>query len=127
MNQLISLATPVLSAVLLSILAVAVPLAYRKGLAVLEARKIDTTVYEAIGRAGGAAYLAFVASGRPVTDKAALEAAAAVGGRYLQARAADAIATKAGAAVSPGALADMAGAELGKLLAADPSVKVPTN
>ena len=123
MTTFISLATPWVSAFVLTLAGVILPLAYARGLAYLRAKHINTTVYEAIGRAGGVAYTAFLASGRPVTDRAALAAAAAAGGAYLESTVPGALA--ASGVTDPAKMATIAGAELGKLLALDPSIKVP--
>ena len=110
---------PWLSAVLLAIAGVLVPLAYLRGLAWLRAHALDTTIYEAIGRAGGVAYQALLVSGQPASNPSALKAAAEAGGRYLLARVPEALAARG---VASGAVAELAGAELGRLLAADPGV-----
>ena len=81
-------------------------------------RNLDTAWFEAIGRAGGVAYNTLLASGKPVTDRAALTAAAMAGAGYLADRVAPQLATRG---LTPDAVAQIAGAELGKLLAADPS------
>ena len=112
---------PWLQALALAAVGVVAPLLYVRVLAWLRARAIDTTIYEAIGRAGGRAYSALLASGRPVTDRAAIAAAAAVGGAYLMQTVPGALGAKGVA--DPAAMAELAGAELGRLLAADPTVK----
>ena len=111
-DSLVTAALPYLSALVLGVVGVVVPLAYDAGRRWLEAKHVDTAVYQAIGRAGGVAYQALLTSGRPATDRAALLAAAAAGGAYLQATVPAALAAKGVA--HP---ADLAGAELGKLLA----------
>ena len=108
-------ALPWLAAFLLALAGVLGPLLYLRGLAWLQARRIDTTVYQAIGRAGGVAYSALLASGRPASDGAALAAAAAAGGAYLAGKVPDALLARGVA--DPKAMAELAGAELGKLLA----------
>lgn len=123
MNTFIGLVTPWLAAFVLALVGIIAPLAYAKGLAYLRAKQVNTTIYEAIGRAGAVAYTAFLATGRPVTDRTALAVGAAAGGAYLKSRVPDALA--ASGVVTPQAMAELAGAEMGKLLALDPSVKVP--
>lgn len=122
-STVIGLVMPWLSAFVLALAGILLPLAYAKGLAYLKARRINTVVYEAIGRAGAVAYTAFLATGRPVTDRTALAVGAAAGGAYLKSRIPDALAVSG--VVTPEAMAELAGAEMGKLLALDPSVRVP--
>lgn len=85
----------------------------------LRRRNLDTAWFEAISRAGGVSYAALVASGRPVTDRAALAQAALAGGQYLQDRVLPQVTARA---LTPEAVAQIAGAEMGKLLAVDPTV-----
>ena len=114
-----TLLLPWLAAAVLAVGGVLVPLAYARGLAWLRAHALDTTIYEAIGRAGGVSYRALLASGQPATSPAALQQAAEAGGRYLMARVPEALAARG---VAPEAAAELPGAELGRLLAADPTV-----
>ena len=81
-------------------------------------RNLDTAWFEAISRAGGVAYASLLASGRPVTDRAALATAARAGAGYLADRVAPQVAARA---LTPEAVAQIAGAELGRLLAIDPT------
>jgi hypothetical protein len=67
-------------------------------LATLRDRNMNTMWFEVVSRAGGLAYQHLVQSGRPL-DKPALTSAAAVGASYI-----------------------LAQAELGKLLAQDPTI-----
>ena len=121
MEMVNALATPVLSAIALALLGTLGTLAYRLGLTYLEAHRIDTRWYEAIGRAGGVVYTSLAASGRPITDKEALARAAMAGAAYLTQRVGDIATLKA---LTPVDLAQIAAAEAGKLLATDPGVSV---
>lgn len=107
-----SLVLPWLNAFALAL----VPVLGGLALALLRKHGINTAWFEAIGRAGGASYMALLASGKPVTDKAALVAAAQVGADYLVARVPSIVASKG---LGPDALAQIAGAELGKVLGVD--------
>ena len=120
MNDTLALVLlPWLSAFVLAVAGVVVPLAYVRGLAWLKSRSLDTTVYEAIGRAGGVAYRALLTSGQPASNPSALKHAAEAGGSYLLATVPEALAARG---VRPEMVATLAGAELGRLLAADPTV-----
>lgn len=96
-----------------------VPVLGAYALSLLRSHGIDNVLTQAIGRAGGVAYTQLLASGKPVTDRNALASAAMAGAAYLQDRVPGIVAAKG---LSPGAVADIAGAELGRLLAADPAV-----
>jgi hypothetical protein len=98
-----------------------VPAMFALALVWLRQHKVNTTVIEAVGRAAGEVYKQIVQSGAPVTDRASLAAAVAEGRDYLQARIPDAL--KA-AGITPEGAAQMVSAELGKLLAIDPTVGV---
>lgn len=93
------------------------------GYAVVLLRKhgIDTMYFETVARAGGVAYSSLLTSGRPATDPDALQAAAQAGARYLIGRIPDMLASKG---VQPGDATQIVGAELGKLLAADPATAI---
>lgn len=117
MNTLLAALLPWLQA----FAAAVVPVLGTLALAWLRRRNINTTVIEAVGRAAGEAYRHVAASGRPITDPGALGAAIDAGGRYLVDRIPD---TLQRAGVTPEAAAQLVGAELGRLLALDPSVRV---
>ena len=112
-ETIITAALPWITAAVLACLGVVVPLAYARGLAFLKAHQVNTTMYEAIGRAGGEAYNAWVANGKPTPGSPAFLAAAAAGGAYLQATVLGTMQEKG--VTNP---AQIAGAELGRLIAA---------
>lgn len=85
------------------------------GLKLLQAHRVDTRWYEAVGRAGGVAFVQFAGSGRPVTDKTALTEAAAAGAAYLRSQMAGQIAKRK---LSEASVQEIAGAEFGTLLPA---------
>jgi hypothetical protein len=87
----------------------------------LRRRSVNATLVAAIERAGGEAYRHLLASGRAPTDPGALAAAARAGSLYLFERVPDALRARG---VSAEAAEQIAGAELGRLLATDPSVRV---
>lgn len=97
-----------------------VPILFGLGLALLRKHQINTQWYEAIGRAGGAAYNAVLTSGAQLDSKAALAVGAKAGADYLAARVPGIVAARD---LDPAALAQIAGAQLGTLLAVDPTVK----
>lgn len=109
---------PLANAVVLALL----PILGKLALDELRKRNLDAEWYEAISRAGGEAYKALLASGKPVTDKAALAAAAEAGGRYLLVRKSAQVVARGH---DPASLAQVAGAELGTLLASDPTLGPP--
>jgi hypothetical protein len=84
----------------------------------LRQHQINTRVIEAVGRAAGEAYTQMVQSGGGV-NSVSLAAAVAEGRAYLLARIPD---TLKAAGLAPEAAAQMVSAELGKLLAVDPTV-----
>lgn len=98
-----------------------IPILGTMALGWMRQRNLNTAMVEAIARAGGEAYRHLASSGRPVTDTRAVTAAAEAGARYLLDRVPD---TMRALGVSPEDAAQLAGAELGKLLAVDPSVRV---
>lgn len=106
---------PLVNAVVLALL----PILGKLALDELRKRNLDNEWYEAIGRAGGEAYKALLASGGSVTDQAALRAAAEAGGRYLLIRKSAQVVARGH---DPQSLAQIAGAELGTLLASDPTL-----
>ncbi len=106
---------PWLSAFALALL----PILGGYAMALLRKRGLDNAFFQAVSRAGGVAYAALLASGRPVTDRAALTAAAVAGASYLETRVPGLVEARG---LSPDAMAQIAGAELGKLLAIDPTV-----
>ena len=112
-QTVINAALPWITAAVLACLGVVVPLAYSRGVAYLRAHQVDTTMFEAIGRAGGAAYNAWLEAGRPAPGTPAFLVAAAAGGAYLQATVPDTMNAKG--VTNP---AQLAGAELGRLIAA---------
>ena len=88
-------------------------------LALLRKHGLDNAWFQAIGRAGGVADGALVASRRPAPGRAALGSAARAGAPDQQTRVPELVQARG---LQPSAVADIAGAELGKLLAVDPSV-----
>lgn len=112
----LQLASPIIQAVFGVVVSIAGAFIARA----MQARNLDAQWFEAISRAGGAAYAALTASGKPITSADALQAAARAGAQYLAERAADVIRAKGGR--TDDELAQIAGAELGKLLAADPTI-----
>ena len=91
------------------------------GLALLRRWRINDVVLRAIVRGAGAAYVELVQS-KQGTNNAAIEAAVDVGAGYVESRI-PATLVKAGLA-SPDAVRDAVRAQLGTLLAADPTVGV---
>ena len=114
-----NVAVPWLSAFLMAFVPIAGSIAGAAVIAELRKRNLDTAWFQAISRAGGVAYSTFVASGKPITDKAALLAAAAAGGAYLRDRVLPQVEARG---LTPDAVAQIAGAEMGRLLAVDPTV-----
>ncbi|MBV9756820.1 MAG: hypothetical protein JO047_07180 [Alphaproteobacteria bacterium] len=98
-----------------------VPPLFALGLVWLRQHQINTQVIEAVGRAAGEAYRHIVQSGGLGADPGSWAAAVAQGRAYMLARIPDALAA---AGVTPEAAAQMVSAELGKLLAVDPTVGV---
>lgn len=78
----------------------------------LKAANVNTTYYEALARAGAVALTALKTSGKPLTDKSALTAAAMAGVQYLGDHAAETLVAKG---VDPEALASIVGAEAQRL------------
>lgn len=109
---------PLLNTLILAVL----PVLGTMALQALRKRNINTEWFEVIGRGGGVAYASLVASGRPVTDKTAMAKALAEGAAYIVARKPDIVADKG---LGQAAVEEIAGAELGRLLAVDPTVSVP--
>ena len=114
-----TVAVPWLQAFLMAFVPIAGSIAGAAIIAELRRRNLDTAWFQAISRAGGVGYAALLASGKPITDKAALLAAAQAGAGYLQDRVLPQLQARA---LSPDAAAQIAGAEMGKLLASDPTV-----
>lgn len=85
----------------------------------LRQHQINTRVIEAVGRAAGEAYRQMVQTGGTATDPIATAAAVAEGRNYLLARIPDALKS---AGITPESAAQMVSAELGKLLAIDPTI-----
>ena len=106
---------PWLSALVLALL----PILGKLLLDELRRRNLNAEWYEAISRAGGEAYKALLASGKPVTDKAALLEAAQAGGRYLLIRKSAQVVARGH---DPASLAQVAGGLVGSLLASDPTL-----
>ncbi len=98
-----------------------VPALFALALIWLRQHQMNSTVIAAVGRAAGEAYKQIVQVGGSATNSVSLAAAIAEGRDYLLARIPDAL--KA-AGVTPEAAAQMVSAELGKLLALDPTVSV---
>lgn len=105
---------PWLNAVALAFVPVAGTLAGGFAMRFMQQHQMDVTLFQAISRAGGEAFRSFVATGAPLTDKAAMASAATVGARYLQDRIPEIIAAKG---LSPAAVAQVVAAEMGKLFA----------
>lgn len=97
-----------------------VPVLAGIGLKMLQQRNIDTQWYEAISRAGGVAYNAVLAAKVNPASREGLAIGAAAGADYLLSRKPGIVASKG---LDPAALAQIAGAELGKLLAVDVNVQ----
>lgn len=108
---------PWLNALLIAVL----PAIGAWAVAELRRRNLNATVVAAMERAGGEAYRHLLASGRPATDPAALAAAARAGALYMLDRVPDAMRARG---VTESGAEQAAAAELGRLLAADPSVRV---
>lgn len=87
----------------------------------LRQHQVNTRVIEAVGRAAGEAYKHMVQTGASATSPASLASSVAEGRAYLLARIPD---TLKAAGLTPDAAAQMVSAELGKLLAIDPTVGV---
>ncbi len=98
-----------------------VPALFTLALVWLRQHQVNTTVLAAIGRAAGEAYKQIVQSGGTAGNPICLAAAIAEGREYLMARIPDAL--KA-AGVTPEGAAQLVSAELGKLLALDPTISV---
>lgn len=96
-----------------------VPPLFALALVWLRRHQINTQVVDAAGRAAGEAYRHMVQSGGLGADSASWTAAVAQGRAYLLAHIPDALAA---AGVTPEGAAQMVSAELGKLLAIDPTV-----
>jgi hypothetical protein len=90
----------------------------------LRQHQVNTTVIEAVGRAAGAAYKQMVEAGAAHAGSTSLVAAVAEGQAYLSAQIPDML--KA-AGLTPEAAARMVSAELGKLLAIDPTIGLGTS
>jgi hypothetical protein len=87
-------------------------------LATLRDRNMNTMWFEVVSRAGGLAYQHLVQSGRPL-DKPALTSAAAVGASYILERLPGTVKARN---LDTHDLINVAQAELGKLLAQDPTI-----
>lgn len=101
---------------------VALPIVFTWGIAVLKKHNRDTRWYEAIGRAGGAAYNALLASGLPFNDPRAQKLAAEAGAQYLITRVPELMAARGR---TPADAVQISHAEMGTLLARDPTVGPP--
>lgn len=110
---------PWLNAVILAFVPLAAAIIGNRALAYMAQRNIDTRWFEAISRAGGEAYKAFLLSGKPITNVPALQAASLAGAAYLATRVPEIVLARG---LGPASLAQIAGAELGKLLASDPTI-----
>lgn len=97
----------------------AVSVGFGYGLNLLRKRGMDTRFFEAVGRAGGVAYSALLSARGSPTDPAALAQAAQAGAAYLIDRVPQLIQARN---LQPADVTQIAGGELGKLLAADPSI-----
>lgn len=87
----------------------------------LRMRQQNTVLDAAFARAGAEAYKQIATSGRSITDPEVIARAVEAGGLYLLDRVPDTLRARG---VTPEGAAQIVGAELGKLLAADPSVRV---
>lgn len=85
---------------------------------VMRKHNINTTIIEALGRAGGLAYAELVKSNKLGQAKSISEAVK-VGEDFMRDQVPDAMKS---AGVTPNAVSKMVTGELGKLLAADPTV-----
>lgn len=98
-----------------------VPALFALALVWLRQHQVNTTVLAAVGRAAGEAYKQILQSGGEASNPVGLAAAIAEGREYLLARIPDALRA---AGVTPEGAAQMVSAELGKLLALDPTISV---
>lgn len=98
-----------------------VPSLFALALVWLRRHQINTTVIEAVGRAAGEAYKQMVQSGSTAITPISLAAAVAEGRAYLLTHIPE---TLKAAGLTPETAARMVSAELGKLLAIDPTVGV---
>lgn len=98
-----------------------VPSLLALGFVWLRQHQVNTRIIEAVGRAAGVAYKQMVEARVAHTGQTSLAAAVAEGQAYLLAHVPDAL--KA-AGLTPEVAAQMVSAELGKLLAIDPSIAV---
>jgi len=114
-----SFVIPWLSAFALAFIPIAAGIVSTFVIAAMRKRNLDTAWFQAISRAGGEAYGSLLASGKPITDQAALLAAAKAGAEYLQAQVLPQVTARA---LTPQSLAQIAGAEMKKLFAVDPTV-----
>lgn len=87
-------------------------------LAAMRSRNMNTMWFEVVSRAGGMAYQHLVASGAPI-DKASLVTSAAVGAAYILDRMPGTVKAQG---LDTHDLIGVTQAELGKLLAQDPTV-----
>jgi hypothetical protein len=97
------------------------PALFALGLLWLRRHQMNTTLAEALGRAAGEAYRQMIQPGGSASRTVSLAAAIAEGRDYLLARIPD---TLKAAGITPEAAAQMVSAELGKLLALDPTVSI---
>ena len=116
-QDIINGALPYVQTVILAIL----PVIATWAAAELRRRGVNDTVVQALGRAGGEAYKQLVTKSATITDVTSLENAIHTGTAYMQKMIPD---TLHNAGITPDAIGSMVSAELGKLLAADPTVSV---
>jgi hypothetical protein len=116
-----SLALAILLPWLQALAAAMVPVVGTVFLSWLQKRHQHSVLDSAFARAGAEAYRQIVASGRPITDPVVVANAVQAGSLYLLNRVPD---TMRARAVTPEAAEQIVSAELGKLFAADPGIKV---
>jgi hypothetical protein len=97
------------------------PLLFALGLAWLRRHHLNTTFLAILGQAAGTAYQQLAQSGAKITDSVSLHAAIAAGVSYLVANLPRALQAQG---ITPERAAAMVAAELGRLIALDPTINV---
>ncbi|WP_419900666.1 hypothetical protein [Roseomonas sp. USHLN139] len=87
----------------------------------LRKRGFNTDIWETVGRGGGLAYTRIVQSGQPISTPGLIAGAVAEGAEYVAERVPDTLRKRG---VTPEAVTAMVAAQLGKLLAGDPTISV---
>ena len=98
-----------------------VPSLFALALLWLRQHQINTRIIQSVGRAAGESYKQMIQPGGDGANKISLAAAISTGRDYLLARVPDALKS---AGITPEAAAQLVSAELGKLLAIDPTVGI---